>query len=109
MVEPCHTIISKHGRANLGSQILAPRGACDVAKAQHCRPVGFRPLTLPSGGASCIPCPPARAPCCRSSVVEHPLGKGEVESSILSGSTITIPAKTGHSLATALLFCRFAK
>jgi hypothetical protein len=25
---------------------------------------------------------------CRSSVVEHSLGKGEVESSILSGSTI---------------------
>jgi hypothetical protein len=33
-----------------------------------------------SGGA------PA-APCCRSSVVEHSLGKGEVDSSILSGST----------------------
>ena len=27
-------------------------------------------------------------PCCRSSVVEHSLGKGEVDSSILSGSTI---------------------
>ena len=26
--------------------------------------------------------------CCRSSEVEHSLGKGEVESSILSGSTI---------------------
>jgi hypothetical protein len=26
--------------------------------------------------------------CCRSSVVEHSLGKGEVDSSILSGSTI---------------------
>jgi hypothetical protein len=25
--------------------------------------------------------------CCRSSVVEHSLGKGEVDSSILSGST----------------------
>ena len=29
------------------------------------------------------------APGCRSSVVEHPLGKGEVVSSILTGSTIT--------------------
>ena len=29
--------------------------------------------------------------CCRSSVVEHSLGKGEVESSILSGSTIQLP------------------
>ncbi len=28
--------------------------------------------------------------CCRSSVVEHSLGKGEVESSILSGSTISL-------------------
>ena len=33
------------------------------------------------------PGPKARK-CCRSSVVEHSLGKGEVESSILSGSTI---------------------
>src|ERR1041384_1724590 len=31
----------------------------------------------------------ARSQCCRSSVVEHPLGKGEVECSIHSGSTIT--------------------
>ena len=28
--------------------------------------------------------------CCRSSVVEHPLGKGEVGSSILLGSTISL-------------------
>ncbi len=31
----------------------------------------------------------SRASCCRSSVVEHPLGKGEVVSSILTGSTST--------------------
>ena len=30
--------------------------------------------------------------CCRSSVVEHSLGKGEADSSILSGSTI-LPSK----------------
>ncbi len=30
---------------------------------------------------------------CRSSVVEHPLGKGEVVSSILTGSTIRAPSK----------------
>ena len=30
-----------------------------------------------------------RSKCCRSSVVEHSLGKGEVESPILSGSTIS--------------------
>src|SRR5260370_42578712 len=42
----------------------------------------------------CSPCgrfaPPSHRPCllrCRSSVVEHSLGKGEVDSSILSGST----------------------
>jgi hypothetical protein len=32
--------------------------------------------------------------CCRSSVVEHPLGKGEVVSSILTGSTTSTPDKT---------------
>ena len=31
---------------------------------------------------------PPLVQCCRSSVVEHPLGKGEADSSILSGSTI---------------------
>jgi hypothetical protein len=31
--------------------------------------------------------------CCRSSVVEHSLGKGEVDSSILSGSTSKISNK----------------
>jgi hypothetical protein len=35
-----------------------------------------------------------RDPCCRSSVVEHPLGKGEVECSIHSGSTIKTPSAT---------------
>ena len=33
--------------------------------------------------------------CCRSSVVEHSLGKGEVESSILSGSTTLSPRDKG--------------
>ena len=32
---------------------------------------------------------------CRSSVVEHPLGKGEVVSSILTGSTTKRPGKSG--------------
>ena len=35
--------------------------------------------------------------CCRSSVVEHSLGKGEVESSILSGSTSS-PTEINHAL-----------
>jgi hypothetical protein len=38
--------------------------------------------------------------CCRSSVVEHPLGKGEVVSSILTGSTSKKPLFIG------LLYCR---
>ena len=46
------------------------------------------PLALSIAGASCISGRLfLRAERCRSSVVEHPLGKGEVESSILSGST----------------------
>ena len=55
--------------------------------------------TIARGARACpVPAPVARnarlrgpidhaARRCRSSVVEHPLGKGEVESSILSGST----------------------
>ena len=44
----------------------------------------FFPLT--GGALDCYS--PAPAGRCRSSVVEHSLGKGEVESSILSGSTM---------------------
>src|SRR5262249_18346960 len=42
--------------------------------------------------------------CCRSSVVEHSLGKGEVDSSILSGSTII--DKRDQQLRTAAGFRR---
>ncbi len=48
-------------------------------------------LGLPAASRSCISAAVGlggQSPaCCRSSVVEHSLGKGEVESSILSGST----------------------
>ncbi len=45
--------------------------------------------------------PPAsvRLKCCRSSVVEHPLGKGEVVSSILTGSTIFVGFFQCHASA----------
>src|SRR5216684_2667823 len=54
-----------------------------------------QPQSLHQSLHPCSPCgrfapPSCRAPCllrCRSSVVEHSLGKGEVDSSILSGST----------------------
>ena len=36
--------------------------------------------------------------CCRSSVVEHSLGKGEVHSSILCGSTSQKPIGSGQEL-----------
>lgn len=63
------------------------------------------PPRLPSGhharrfnGALLFSWAPVAAPKsrtgCRSSVVEHSLGKGEVESSIPSGSTIRIPNKS---------------
>src|SRR5215510_13892361 len=42
--------------------------------------------------------------CCRSSVVEHSLGKGEVDSSILSGSTIH-PITTRHRRDAAVCAC----
>jgi hypothetical protein len=65
----------------------------------------FWPFWTLSGPANCLrqrgPCGKNRPPvapfwadsleyraCCRSSVVEHSIGNGEVDSSILSGSTI---------------------
>ena len=46
-----------------------------------------------------IPCDIAPARRCRSSVVEHSLGKGEVVSSILTGSTTNSPSIGGSDLA----------
>jgi hypothetical protein len=69
------------------------------ASPPHYRPAARRcqpdPLLAPPGVVWQFP-PRLRdfiffAPCCRSSVVEHPLGKGEVECSIHSGSTRKIP------------------
>jgi hypothetical protein len=42
----------------------------------------------PYGSRAPVAADTGRARCCRSSVVEHSLGKGEADSSILSGSTI---------------------
>jgi hypothetical protein len=55
--------------------------------------------TWTAGGSSCIGLRPRRGPvskteCCRSSVVEHSLGKGEVVGSIPTGSTTSEP-RTG--------------
>jgi hypothetical protein len=45
--------------------------------------------------------------CCRSSVVEHSIGNGEVDSSILSGSTIFFRKKP-FKISTNLSFHRIA-
>src|SRR5947209_6261374 len=52
----------------------------------------------------------SRHPRCRSSVVEYPVGKGEVVSSILPGSTVVVVIKTlarGAHWATSLVDCPF--
>src|SRR5262249_8517771 len=56
-------------------------------KAGHCL---ASPGDLVAVSAAFAPFAMLRVFCCRSSVVEHPLGKGEVECSIHSGSTIKI-------------------
>jgi hypothetical protein len=70
--------MERGGRAGVNPR--APRGCC-------------RCLANRRGVVYPVPAQPSGADrsrrCCRSSVVEHSLGKGEVESSILSGSTIT--------------------
>src|SRR6185437_5302451 len=65
-------------------------------------------LGLPAASRSCISAAVGlggQSPaCCRSSVVEHSLGKGEVESSILSGSTsFPIKVNAGRYRRTAPL------
>ncbi len=54
-------------------------------------PTGLRP-----GADRGIYCPARGAPRCCSSVVEHSLGKGEVDSSILSSSTIPFKGLSGR-------------
>src|SRR5690606_21063833 len=49
---------------------------------------------------------PAMLRCCCSSVVEHSLGKGEVESSILSNSTIILRPGTQAGMSGAMSFWR---
>ena len=74
----------------------------EPAQPRSTQPV---PVLAPVGGLWQEP-PPVAAfsgrflawrPCCRSSVVEHSLGKGEVDSSILSGSTIEALRNQGFS------------
>ena len=77
------------GCKNMPVMLAAPpRGGYERRRSRPDVPhaaVGCDRLTQSSGSpGSC----PQR---CRSSVVEHSLGKGEVDSSILSGSTITAP------------------
>src|SRR5262249_32007868 len=105
-----------------------PAGAGPLLARRDSRPCGARPKTDVGGGRPWFPvlAPPtplwqasparrvrrASAPrpdkSCRSSVVEHSLGKGEVDSSILSGSTtrpMKLPALPGTKARIAGLIC----
>src|SRR5215813_1081759 len=71
-----------HGRKITTRRHATEALRCEGTRLRHVGPCGkdhARPLSHPSFSH------PARR--CRSSVVEHPLGKGEVVSSILTGST----------------------
>src|SRR5690606_14251171 len=94
-----------------GQSLLAQLG---LVRLRHC-PVPPNPVFLPGQDKHFLalrrtgpygtnrPVPPApqgpigAGPCCRSSVVEHSLGKGEAVSSILTGSTIKTPANPALS------------
>src|ERR1700749_3710280 len=73
-----------------GKKMVGQRGAPRQAPRPRVSALRGR-LTPPRPYGISAP-PLITATCCRSSVVEHSLGKGEVHSSILSGST-TIPLK----------------
>gem|GEM_PF-3524057 len=69
-----------------GKSALIPVGTANRAKHLRPEPRAFQPSPFDAPPSS-----QGRARCCRSSGVEHSLGKGEVESSNLSGSTISTP------------------
>ena len=71
-------------------------GTLAGARLRHIRPCG-KDRRARLSGSDLRRSPVWRNPhrCCRSSVVEHPLGKGEVVSSILTGSTTTMPRDVG--------------
>ena len=64
-----------------------PSGAIPTLRQRRAYGTHRRASRGPSAADS--HCRKPRRHCCRSSVVEHSLGKGEVDSSILSGSTST--------------------
>lgn len=79
-----------------GSRIIAGAGSVQTPSRRGRRFIGL--AGLHAGGCYGKECPldneppaaPAPGPCCRSSVVEHFIGNEEVDSSILSGSTICL-------------------
>ena len=82
-IKPKLVVSGQNGRFRLSSgsilSIWRGRQACTAG-----RPVAdIGPLGRPLVAADSYP-----STCCRSSVVEHSIGNGEVDSSILSGSTI---------------------
>ena len=73
-----------------GIDLPGPTG-CGIGRRRNRNPCA--PAALMAGSARLGMAPRF---CCRSSVVEHSLGKGEVDSSILSGSTRKNPKNRRH-------------
>ena len=121
--------LDNRSRCSLSGHALRPKGKPERTRPVPILPLratcqlGLPPIWRLSVALAClrerVPCgknrPPAGgrrgrfscklnpAPCCRSSVVEHSLGKGEVDSSILSGSTRK--SEDNQDLANAALPC----
>ena len=79
-------VFPQRGRGPPGTALRHARLCCRPSYPSDGRAASQRPATLDIAGL--IGYALASLRCCRSSVVEHSLGKGEVDSSILSGSTI---------------------
>jgi hypothetical protein len=77
---------------NIYASALAATGAAERAvpgaSPRACAPSSLVARIGPPRGPLFTKADSCVRPCCRSSVVEHSIGNGEVDSSILSGSTI---------------------
>jgi hypothetical protein len=113
------------GTCSPGKPAPARSRACALRRLRFSRNAADNRL-LRASFFSCLPCPimtvclrqnppygkdrrafwrfshaASRHACCRSSVVEHPLGKGEVVSSILTGSTTVCPCSAAAAVVRA--------
>src|SRR6202042_3585280 len=87
----CHPAQSRHRRGGSYTRQYRPAELRPLVFPALARSLALwqgSPRSVEPFSADSLSSVPVPSACCRSSVVEHSIGNGEVDSSILSGSTI---------------------